>query len=149
MNCNEHENHEVPEGLYYTKEHEWVKVEGDTATIGITDPAQCNLGEILECGFVLEVGDNVKRSEEIGYVEPEKIPSDVYAPVSGEIIERNERLNTKSLEENKENLVSINEDPYGEGWLIRIKLSDVTELDDLMDSVAYKNFVQTEGKQLL
>lgn len=149
MNCNKHGSHEVPEGLYYTEEHEWVRVEGDIATIGITNPAQCNLGEILECGFVLEVSDNVKRSEEIGYVEPEKLPSDVFAPISGEIIERNERLNTELLEENKENLVSINEDPYGKGWLIRIKLSDAQELDDLMDSIAYKSFTQTEGEQLL
>jgi glycine cleavage system H protein len=118
----------IPENLKYSKEHEWVRVEGDEAVIGITDYAQGELGDIVYVE-IETVGEDVAKDEVFGTVEAVKTVSDLYMPVSGEILELNEKL-----EDQPE---SVNEDPYGEGWMIRIKLTDASELDDLLDSEGY------------
>jgi glycine cleavage system H protein len=120
----------VPEELKYTEEHEWVKVDGDTAIVGITDFAQSSLGDIV---FV-ELPDSdteVQKDSTFGVVESIKSVSDLYVPVSGSVIEKN-----SAAEDAPE---SINESPYGT-WLIKIKVSDTSEIDGLLDSSAYKAF---------
>lgn len=118
----------LPNNLKYAESHEWVLVEGDVATIGITDHAQEELSDVVfvdlpEVGSILPVGDNA------AVVESVKAASDIYAPVTGEVIEVNEDLgNDPSL---------VNTDPYGSGWLYKVKLTDPSELDDLMNSEAY------------
>ena len=122
----------VPAELKYTKDHEWIRVEGNVATIGITDFAQGELGDIVYVE-VETVDETMEREEVFGTVEAVKTVSDLFLPVSGEIIEFNE-----SLEEEPE---KVNEDPYGEGWMIRIKISDTSELGDLLDAEAYKELI--------
>ncbi len=120
---------ENPDDLKYTRNHEWIRDNGDeTATIGVTDFAQSELGDIV---FVeLEMpGFEFEKDDEFGTIEAVKTVSELYAPVSGEIIKVNE-----SLEEEPE---LVNEDPYGEGWMVKISLADPSELDDLMDAEAY------------
>lgn len=120
---------ENPDDLKYTRNHEWIRDNGDeTATIGVTDFAQSELGDIV---FVeLEMpGFEFEKDDEFGTIEAVKTVSELYAPVSGEIIEVNE-----SLEEEPE---LVNEDPYGDGWMVKISLADPSELDDLMDAEAY------------
>ena len=119
----------VPEELKYTEEHEWVKVEGDIAIVGITDFAQNELSDIVYVELP-EVGKNIKKGDVIATVEAVKTVADVYSPVSGEIIEVNEKL--------KDEPSIINNDPYGEGWMIKVKLSNPTEVDDLMNADQYK-----------
>ncbi len=122
----------IPSELKYTKDHEWVKVEGDVVTIGITDFAQGELGDIVY--VEVETVDETLEAEEIfGTVEAVKTVSDLFLPVSGEIIEFNE-----SLEDEPE---KVNSDPYGEGWMIKIKLSDASQLEDLLDADAYKELL--------
>ncbi|MCB0509899.1 MAG: glycine cleavage system protein GcvH [Bacteroidetes bacterium] len=122
----------VPENLKYSKEHEWLKLEGDFAYIGITDFAQSELGDIV---FVEidTIGDTVGADEVFGTIEAVKTVSDLFMPVSGEILELNEKL------EDVPELV--NSDPYGEGWLVKVKISDASELDNLMDAAAYKAMI--------
>lgn len=122
----------VPEQLKYTKEHEWIRVEGDQAVIGITDYAQSQLGDIVfvECETV---GDELDAEDVFGTIEAVKTVSDLYLPVSGEVIEFNE-----ALEEAPE---AVNTDPYGNGWIIRIKMSDPSELDHLLDAKGYKAII--------
>ena len=120
---------EFPQNLKYTQEHEWVRVEDDVAIIGITDYAQGELGDIVYVE-VETVDDTLAKDEVFGSVEAVKTVSDLYMPVSGEVIEFNE-----DLEDSPE---VINEDPYGKGWMIKVKMTDVSELDDLMDAEAYK-----------
>lgn len=116
---------------YYTKEHEWVRVDGDTGTVGITDFAQGQLGDIVFVE-VPEAGRQVERGGEAAVVESVKAASDVYAPVSGEVIEGNGALTDEpSL---------VNSDPQGEGWFFRLRLSDRGQLDGLMDEDAYRAF---------
>ena len=122
----------IPAELKYTKDHEWVKVEGDVATVGITDFAQGELGDIVYVE-VETVDESMDKEEVFGTVEAVKTVSDLFLPLSGEIIEFNE-----SLEEVPE---KVNEDPYGEGWMIRIKLSDTSELEELLDAEAYKELI--------
>jgi glycine cleavage system H protein len=122
----------IPSELKYTKDHEWIKVDGDVATVGITDFAQGELGDIVYVE-VETVDETLEREEVFGTVEAVKTVSDLFLPVSGEIIEFNE-----SLEEEPE---KVNEDPYGEGWMIRIRMSDPSELEDLLDAEAYKEVV--------
>jgi glycine cleavage system H protein len=122
----------IPSELKYTKDHEWIKVEGDVATVGITDFAQGELGDIVYVE-VETVDETLEQEEVFGTVEAVKTVSDLFLPVSGEIIEFNE-----SLEEEPE---KVNEDPYGEGWMIRIRMSDPSELEDLLDADAYKEVV--------
>ena len=118
----------IPENLKYSKEHEWIRVEGDVAFIGITDFAQGELGDIVYVE-IETVGDEVARNDIFGTVEAVKTVSDLYMPVSGEVLELNENL------EDQPELV--NEDPYGDGWMIKVRLADPSEVDDLMDHSAY------------
>ena len=122
----------VPDNLKYSKEHEWVKVEGDTAIVGVTDFAQSELGDIV---FVEidTVGDTIDADEVFGTIEAVKTVSDLFMPAGGEVLELNEKL------EDEPELV--NSDPYGDGWLIKVKLSDASQLDNLMDAAAYKDMI--------
>ncbi|WP_130807230.1 glycine cleavage system protein GcvH [Senegalia massiliensis] len=122
------------EGLYYSSDHEWVKVEGNEALIGITDHAQHNLGEIVYVELP-EVDDELEKEESFGVVESVKTASDTYMPVSGTVIEVNEEL-----EDSPE---LVNEDAFG-SWFIKVEMSDNTELDDLMDKEAYEKFCAEE-----
>jgi glycine cleavage system H protein len=122
----------IPSELKYTKDHEWIQVDGDVATIGITDFAQGELGDIVYVE-VETLDETLEKEEVFGTVEAVKTVSDLFLPVSGEIIEFNE-----SLEEEPE---KVNEDPYGDGWMIRIRMSDPSELDELLDADAYKELV--------
>ena len=122
----------IPADLKYTKDHEWVKIEGDVATVGITDFAQGELGDIVY--VEVETVDETLDAEEVfGTVEAVKTVSDLFLPLSGEIIEFNE-----SLEDEPE---VVNTDPYGEGWMIKVKLSDASEVDMLMSAEDYKALV--------
>jgi len=122
----------IPADLKYTKDHEWIKIEGDTITVGITDFAQSELGDIVY--VEVETLDETLEIEEIfGTVEAVKTVSDLFIPVSGEVIEFND-----SLEDEPE---KVNNDPYGEGWMIKIKCSDVSQLDDLLSADDYKAII--------
>ncbi len=123
----------VPEELQYTKSHEWVRTEGDTATIGITDHAQDELGDVVFVELP-GVGDALDAGDSFGTVESVKAVSDLYTPVGGEVVEVNE-----SLEESPE---KINEDPYGEGWIVKLRVSDEGELLSASD---YETLLQEEG----
>ena len=122
----------VPAELKYTKEHEWIRVEGEEAVVGITDYAQSQLGDIVfvECETV---GDALEAGETFGTIEAVKTVSDLYLPVAGEVLEFNEEL------EGEPELV--NKDPYGKGWIVKIKISDETELDGLLNADAYKSII--------
>ncbi|MEZ7901874.1 MAG: glycine cleavage system protein GcvH [Flavobacteriales bacterium] len=122
----------LPENLKYTKDHEWVLIEGDIATVGITDFAQGELGEIVYVEIETE-GENLEIEEVFGTIEAVKTVSDLFMPLSGEIIEFNDKL-----EETPE---SVNEDPYTTGWMIKIKLSDNSQLGELLDPEAYKMLI--------
>lgn len=121
-----------PDGLKYHSEHDWARIEGDKATLGITWFAQDALGELVHYEPP-EDGSEIAKGSSYGEVESVKAVSDVIAPLSGVIIE----VNQKIVDEPE----TVNEDPYGEGWLVRIRLSDASEADDLMDAEAYKSFV--------
>jgi len=122
----------IPQELKYTKDHEWVRVEGDVATVGITDFAQSELGDIVYVEIETE-GETLDKEEVFGSVEAVKTVSDLFMPVSGEIVEFN-----SGLEANPE---LVNSDPYGEGWMIKVKLSDVSEVDSLLSSADYQNLI--------
>lgn len=126
----------IPDSLKYTKEHEWIKIEGDVAVVGITDFAQSELGELVYVE-VETVGQTVAKDEIFGTVEAVKTTSDLFMPVSGEILEFNSQLD----ESDGDNPGVINEDPYGEGWIIKVKMSNPDELADLMDAAAYNALV--------
>ena len=122
----------IPSELKYTKDHEWIKVDGDVVTVGITDFAQSELGDIVY--VEVETVDETLDAEEVfGTVEAVKTVSDLFIPVSGEIIEFNE-----ALEDEPE---KVNTDPYGEGWMVKIKCSDLSELDDLLSADDYKALI--------
>ncbi|MGF1511389.1 MAG: glycine cleavage system protein GcvH [Myxococcota bacterium] len=125
-----------PEELLYTKEHEWCRVEGDVATIGITWHAQDALGDIVYCELP-NPDEAVNAGQTLGVVESVKAVSDLYSPVSGTVVERND-----SVIESPEGL---NEDPYDDGWLIRVKLSDPSELDGLMKKADYEAFLESNA----
>ena len=122
----------IPSELKYTKDHEWIKLDGDIATIGITDFAQSELGDIVYVE-VETLDETLEVDEVFGTVEAVKTVSDLFMPISGEIIEFNE-----SLESNPE---KVNEDPYNEGWMIKLKMSDSSELEDLLSPEDYQNTV--------
>ncbi len=122
----------IPADLKYTKDHEWIKIEGDTATVGITDFAQGELGDIVYVE-VETVDETLDQEEVFGTVEAVKTVSDLFLPLSGEIIEFNE-----SLEDEPE---LVNSDPYGAGWMIKIKFSDASQVDSLLSADAYKELV--------
>ena len=117
---------------YYTQDHEWIEVDGDTATVGITDYAQGQLGDIV-FAEVPAVGSTLKKGGDAAVVESVKAASDVYAPVSGSVIEGNDALG--------DDPALVNSDPEGDGWFFKLTLSDTSELDSLMDEAAYKAFV--------
>ncbi|WP_423130397.1 glycine cleavage system protein GcvH [Gaoshiqia sp. Z1-71] len=123
----------LPENLKYTKEHEWIRVEGDVAVVGITDFAQGELGDIVFVE-IETVGETLAMGETFGTVEAVKTVSDLFMPVGGELIEFN-----TALEDQPE---LINKDAYGEGWMIKIKLEDPAQLDVLMDAAAYKAMLE-------
>ena len=122
----------IPANLKYTKDHEWVSVEGDVATIGITDFAQGELGDIVYVE-IETVGETMDQEEVFGSVEAVKTVSDLFMPVSGEIIEFNE-----GLERTPE---AVNKDPYGDGWMIKVKLTNPSEIDGLLDAAGYQALV--------
>ena len=122
----------VPTDLRYTKEHEWVRIEGDTATFGISDHAQEALGDIVFVELP-EVGRSIDAGEAYGVVESVKAVSDVYAPVAGEVIEINETLESEAD--------LVNSDPYGAGWIIKVKISDNNADTDLMNPEEYTEFL--------
>ncbi len=122
-----------PENLKYSKDHEWILVDGDKATVGITDFAQSELGEIVYVD-VSSQGDTIDKDEVFGSIEAVKTVSDLNMPVTGEVLEFNE-----TLEDSPE---LVNSDPYGEGWIIKISVAEANELNDLFDAAAYKEFVE-------
>jgi glycine cleavage system H protein len=125
----------TPAELKYAPSHEWVRVDGDIATVGITDHAQDALGDLVYVELP-EVGDKVAAGDEAGVVESVKAASDIYAPVSGEIIAINEALGDAPE--------TVNSDPYHDGWMYRIKMSDVVELDDLLSAEDYDARVEAD-----
>ena len=122
----------VPNNLKYTKDHEWVSIDGDVATVGITHFAQSELGDIVYVE-VETLDQTLEKDDVFGTVEAVKTVSDLFLPLSGEIIEFNE-----DLESNPEN---VNSDPYGKGWMVKIKVSDLSQWDDLLDSEAYSSLI--------
>ena len=122
----------IPADLKYTKDHEWVRIEGEVATIGITDFAQSELGDIVYVE-VETVDETLDKDEVFGSVEAVKTVSDLFLPLTGEIIGFNE-----ALEDEPE---KVNTDAYGEGWMIKLKFSDASEIDDLLNSDAYKELI--------
>jgi glycine cleavage system H protein len=121
-----------PSNLKYSKDHEWVSIEGTTGVIGITDFAQHELGDIVYVD-INTIGDTVAKNVVFGTVEAVKTVSDLYMPIGGKVLEVN-----KGLESNPE---AVNKDPYGNGWIIKLEISDLADLDDLMDSEEYKGHV--------
>ena len=120
--------------LYFTKEHEWIRVDGDTATVGISDHAQQALGDIV-FAEVPSVGKSLARGDDAAVVESVKAASDVYAPVSGEVTAGNDAL--------RDDPALVNRDPEGEGWFFKLKLADHSELEALMDEGAYREWIKT------
>lgn len=124
---------DFPEEMLYTEEHEWVLVEDDVASIGITDFAQDSLGDIVFVELP-EVGATVEAGKPFGVVESVKAVSDIYSPVTGEVVEVNDEL--------PDTPETVNTSPYEDAWMIKVKLADVSELDDLMTADDYKKFIQ-------
>lgn len=122
----------IPADLKYTADHEWVKIEGNTVVVGITEFAQSELGDIVYVEIETE-GEDIAKEEIFGSIEAVKTVSDLFMPVSGKILEFN-----SELESDPE---AVNKDPYGKGWMIKIECSDVSELDDLMDAEAYQKHI--------
>ena len=122
----------IPSELKYTKDHEWIKIDGDIATIGITDFAQNELGDIVYVD-IDTLDETVEIEEVFGTVEAVKTVSDLFMPLTGEVIEFND-----ALEDTPEN---VNSDPYGEGWMIKIKMSDTSQIEKLLDAEAYKKII--------
>jgi len=124
-----------PDDLKYTKEHEWCRIQGNRAVVGITDHAQDQLGDIVYVELP-EVGDAVKKGESFGVVESTKAVSELFSPVTGKVVEVNDPLSDAPE--------TINEDPYEEGWMIRVEFSNPKDTDALMDAAAYKKFLEEE-----
>ncbi|WP_298314298.1 glycine cleavage system protein GcvH [uncultured Aquimarina sp.] len=122
----------IPSDLKYTKDHEWIKIDGDIATVGITDFAQSELGDIVYVE-VETVGEELEQEEVFGTVEAVKTVSDLFLPLTGEIAEFNE-----TLESDPE---LVNSDPYGDGWMVKIKISDASQIDDLLSADGYKELI--------
>ena len=134
----------LPEELKYARSHEWIRVEnGDVAVLGITDHAQEQLGDVVYLGYEDEEGLSVEEGTELvkgrqfGVVESSKTLSELYAPVGGTVVEVNHALTN--------NLETINDDPYADGWMIKIRFTDATDLDDLMTAAGYKQFIEEES----
>lgn len=122
----------IPANLKYTKDHEWIQVDGDVATIGITDFAQGELGDIVYVEVETE-GETLAQEETFGTVEAVKTVSDLFMPVSGEVIEFNSDLESQPE--------AVNNDPYAAGWMIKVKMSDLSEVDTLLSADEYKNLI--------
>jgi glycine cleavage system H protein len=127
----------VPESLRYTKDHEWIRVEGDRATIGVTDYAQDQLGDVVFLELPA-VGRQLKAGETFGTVESVKAVSELFAPASGEVVETNAAL--------VEAPEAVNTDPYGKGWMLVVKLADAAATEGLLDAAAYQALVEGQGK---
>ncbi len=125
----------VPQDLMYTKKHEWIKVDGDGGTVGITDYAQGELGDIVFVELP-KVGTKVEQMKSFGAIEAVKAVVDLYAPVSGEVLETNPELRDKPE--------VINSDPYGEGWIIKLRIDDSGELENLLSSADYEKLLEEE-----
>jgi len=123
----------IPENLYYTKDHEYVKVENGIGIIGITDYAQGELGDIIYVDITSEVGSEIKQHDAVGSIEAVKTVSEVFSPICGKIAEINSGIN--------DNASVLNSDPYGEGWIVKIEISNTEELKSLLDAKAYKELV--------
>lgn len=119
-----------PEELKYAKSHEWLKLDGNTATIGVTDFAQHELGDVTYLDFTVQAGSEVQAGESLGTIEAVKTVSEFYAPVSGKVIEVNDKIN--------DNPSVMNNEPYGEGWIIKIEPNNMDEVNNLLDSTSYK-----------
>ena len=126
----------VPKELKYTKDHEWLSLDGEVATVGVTDFAQSELGDIVYVE-VETLDETLEKEEVFGTVEAVKTVSDLFMPISGEVIEFNEKLET--------NPEVVNEDPYGEGWMIKIRVSDENELNELLSSDEYEGETSTSA----
>jgi glycine cleavage system H protein len=122
----------IPAELKYTKDHEWVRIEGDIATVGITEFAQSELGDIVYVE-IETVGEKIAQEEIFGSIEAVKTVSDLFMPLSGEILEFNEELDG--------NPELVNSDPYGAGWMVKVKITDTSEIEKLLDSSAYQELV--------
>ena len=122
----------IPEDLKYTKDHEWIRMEGGEAVIGVTDFAQSELGDIVFVEIETE-GEELEKEEVFGTVEAVKTVSDLFMPVSGEVIAFNDELEDAPEK--------VNEDPYGEGWMIRVKIADLAQLDELLSADDYRNLI--------
>ncbi len=122
----------IPEDLLYTKDHEWVRIEGDQATVGITEFAQGELGDIVYVEIETE-GETIAQGELFGTIEAVKTVSDLFMPLSGEVSEFNEELESEPE--------IINSDPYGDGWMIKIAISDMAEKDSLIDAATYRELI--------
>jgi glycine cleavage system H protein len=122
----------IPANLRYTKDHEWLKLEGETAVVGITDFAQNELGDIVFIE-VETIGEKLEKEETFGTIEAVKTVSDMFMPVAGEVIEFNEGLAEKPEK--------VNKDPYGDGWIVRIRVSDASQVEELLNAAQYKELV--------
>src|SRR2546426_11163166 len=128
----------VPENLHYSKDHEWVRVEGDVAVIGITDHAQEQLGDVVYVELP-KAGEAFAANDSFGSVESVKAVSEIFTPVSGEVTEVNESLNDEPEK--------VNKDPYNEGWMIKMKMSAAGEVDSLLNAAEYEDFTKAEEEQ--
>jgi len=128
----------TPEDLTYTKDHEWVRVKGEEATVGITDHAQQQLGDVVYVELP-KVGDKFETSEPFGSVESVKAVSEIYMPLSGNVVEINDALNDSPE--------LVNEDPYGDGWMIRIKIENSSQVDALLTSIEYEDYIKEETSE--
>lgn len=126
---------QIPDDLHYSKDHEWVRVEGNIAVVGITDYAQDSLGDVVYVELP-KVGDEFAANESFGSVESVKAVSEVFSPVSGEIVGINETLNDEPEK--------VNQDPYGQGWMIRVQMSSPGEVDSLLTAAEYEDFTKAE-----
>ena len=122
----------IPNNLKYTKEHEWILVEGNVGTIGVTDYAQGELGDVVYVDIDPALSE-IKKGESIGTIEAVKTVSDIYAPFSGKVVELNEEI--------KDSPELVNSDPYGKGWMLKVEISDSSELADLLDEAAYQALI--------
>jgi len=122
-----------PEEYHYTKDHEWIKVENDEAVVGITDFAQKQLGDVVYVELP-QVGAVFESHQSLGVIESVKAVSDIYSPISGEVVAANEELDGSPE--------MVNEDPHGKGWIVRLKLKDETEIEKLMSATEYENFLE-------
>ncbi|MBI3654529.1 MAG: glycine cleavage system protein GcvH [Acidobacteria bacterium] len=128
----------IPEELSYTKDHEWVRIKGDLATIGITDHAQNQLGDVVYVELP-KVGDKFESSEPFGSVESVKAVSEIYMPISGAVVEVNDALNDAPEK--------VNEDPYGSGWMIVVRMDDSAQADSLLSSIEYEDYIKSEAAE--